>query len=66
MLEVLAEIGAFIVEYADLIFAIKEALAKGASKADIMKGIKASMVTASDAEMLRELGPDEPARSGAA
>jgi hypothetical protein len=39
---------------------IRDALTKGAAHADIMKTLEASMVAASDAEMLRELGPDKP------
>lgn len=41
--------------------AIFNALTKGASRDDVMKTIEASMVAASDAAMLAELGPDAPA-----
>ena len=57
MLEALATVGGFLLEHADLLEAIGKALEGGATKDDILKGIKASMVTASDAEMRRELGP---------
>lgn len=47
----------FLLEHLDLITAIKDALDGGASKADILKGIKASMVAVSDADMHIELDP---------
>lgn len=39
---------------------IRDALAGGASHADVVKTLEAAAVAASDAEMLRELGPDAP------
>jgi hypothetical protein len=54
--EVLIVIGTFIVEHGDLISAVQRAIAGGAKKEDVLRAIESSMVTASDAEMQRELG----------
>lgn len=48
---------AFLLENLDIIEAVGKAIAGGASKEDLLKGIKATMVAASDAEMHRELDP---------
>ncbi len=50
----LALVAAFLLEHADLIGVLKDAIDGGASKADLEKAIKASMIAASDAEMIRE------------
>ncbi len=50
----LAMIAAFLLEHADLIGLLKDAIDGGASKEELVKTIKASMVAASDAEMIRE------------
>ncbi len=54
MVEILEALGAALVPL------IRDALSKGATREDVEKTIEASMVAASDAEMLRELGPDAP------
>ena len=56
----LASIAAFLLEHADLIGELANALAGGASKDDLRKAIRASMVAASDAEMKKELAPPAP------
>lgn len=53
----IAEIGSFLLEHADTIVAIKEAIGSGASKEDVLRAIRSSMVAASDALMDQELGP---------
>ncbi len=50
----LATIAAFLLEHADLIGELKDAIDGGATKEDLVKAIKSSMVAASDAEMIRE------------
>lgn len=51
MIEALAALGAALVPL------IRDALAKGASKEEVVAQIEASMIAASDAEMHRELDP---------
>jgi hypothetical protein len=53
----LAEVGAFLVEHADLLGDIVNALEGGLSKDSLRKAIRDAMVAASDAEMRRELDP---------
>lgn len=50
----LATVAAFLLQHADLIGLLKDALDGGADKDELVKTIKASMVAASDAEMIRE------------
>jgi hypothetical protein len=52
-------IGTFLVEHGDMIEAILAAFGAGTSKAEVMAGIRASMITASDAAVFAELGPRE-------
>jgi len=53
----LAEIAAFLLEHADLIGELSNAIKGGASKDDLKKAIRDSLVAASDAAMKAELGP---------
>lgn len=52
----MAALLAFLAEHSALIEALVEAVASGASKDALLKAIKASMVSASDEAMKRELG----------
>lgn len=52
----MASVLLFLAEHFDLVEALIEAIAGGASKESLLKAIKASMVTASDEAMKRELG----------
>lgn len=52
-----AEIGEFLLEHGDVISEISAALAGGATKAQVLAGIRASMLAASDAVVEAELGP---------
>ncbi len=52
----LLEAGQFLVEHADLLGDLVQALEGGASKDVLRKAIRDAMVAASDAEMKRELG----------
>ncbi len=50
-------VGEFLLSHADLLNALMEAIEGGASKDELMKAIRASMVAASDEQMKRELKP---------
>jgi hypothetical protein len=56
MIESLVAIGTFLLQHADLVSAIKDAIDGGASKQELMKAIERAMVAASDAQMKKELG----------
>lgn len=56
MMGALASVGAFLVEHADLIGDIVEALEKGTPKDAIKAAIRAAKVQASDAAFKEELG----------
>lgn len=51
----LAAVATFLLEHADLIEVLYDAIRGGASKDELKKAIRASMVAASDAAMLAEL-----------
>lgn len=57
VLTTVAEIGTFLAEHSDVIEAIREALGGGATKEQILLGIRASMVATSDAVVEAEIGP---------
>ncbi len=57
MIPFMLALGEFLLKHGDLINAVMEAIEGGASKEEMMKAIRASMVAASDAEMRRELNP---------
>jgi hypothetical protein len=52
----MASILLFLAEHFELVEALIEAVAAGASKDSLLKAIKQSMITASDEAMKRELG----------
>lgn len=52
----IAEVVAFLATHTDLITAIYDAIAGGASKQDILAAVKKTMVAASDEQMKQELG----------
>lgn len=53
----LLSVGAFLVEHAELVNAVMEAIEGGATKEQVLKGIRASMVAAGDVAVEAELGP---------
>ncbi len=55
MMTFMLALGEFLLKHADLVNAVMEAIEGGASKEEMLKAIRASMVAASDAEMQREL-----------
>jgi hypothetical protein len=55
-MEALVAIAGFLLEHADLITLVMNAIKGGANKDNIVKAIQAEMLAASDAEMKRELG----------
>lgn len=50
-------IGNFLIEHGDMVEAMMQALAGGATKAQVLAGIRAGMVTAADAVVTADLGP---------
>jgi hypothetical protein len=56
MIEALSKVGAFLLEHADLIDDIVDAIAKGTPKDAIRAAIRAAKVQASDAAFREELG----------
>ncbi len=57
MIPFMIQMGEFLLKHGDLINAVMEAIEGGASKEEMMKAIRASMVAASDADMEVELKP---------
>jgi hypothetical protein len=57
MILFLTTMGEFFLKHGELINALFEAIEGGATKEELLKAIRASMVAASDEEMKRELGP---------
>ncbi len=57
MIPFLSMMGTFFLEHGEIINALFEAIEGGATKEELLKAIRASMVAASDAEMKRELDP---------
>lgn len=57
MMPFLFALGQFLVDHTDLVNALIEAVEGGATKADLMKAIRASMVAAADEQMKAELKP---------
>ncbi len=55
MIIFMTQLATFLLEHADLIDLVMKAIEGGASKEDLVKAVRASMVAASDAEMRREL-----------
>lgn len=55
-MDAIAKIAGFLLEHADLIGLIMNAVEAGMEKETLMNAVKAAMVAASDAEMKRELG----------
>lgn len=55
MIQFMMMMGEFFIKHGDLINALFEAIEGGATKEELLKAIRASMVAASDAEMAREL-----------
>ncbi len=53
-MSVLAQIAAFLLAHSELIELVKKAIDGGSTDEEIMQTIKAAMVAASDAEMIRE------------
>jgi len=59
LLGTVADVGAFLVEHADLLDDIKDVLASGADKESVRQAIRALKVKASDEAFKEELGIDE-------
>lgn len=57
MIPFMLALGEFLLKHGDLINAVMQAIEGGASKEEMLKAIRASMVAVSDAEMKRELDP---------
>lgn len=57
MIPFMTLLGEFLLKHGELINAIMEAIEGGATKEEVLKAIRASVVAASDAEMKRELTP---------
>ncbi|MBA2684750.1 MAG: hypothetical protein H0U66_09690 [Gemmatimonadaceae bacterium] len=57
MIIFMTQLATFLLEHADLIDLVMKAIEGGASKDDLVKAVRASMVAASDVEMARELKP---------
>ncbi len=58
MIPFLTLLAEFLLKHGDLINAVMEAIEGGASKEEMMKAIRASMVAVSDVDMKRELAED--------
>jgi hypothetical protein len=52
-----AEAGAFLIEHPDVIVAFKNALSGGATKQELMDGMRATMLAAAEARLTMVLGP---------
>ncbi len=57
MIPFMLAMGEFLLKHGDLVNAVMEAIEGGASKDEMMKAIRASMVAVSDADMKEELDP---------
>lgn len=57
MVTFMLALGEFLLKHGDLVSAVMEAIEGGASKEEMLKAIRASMVATSDADMKVELDP---------